>query len=250
MAATSPKRRIRSGPVWKQRRAEKASDRAATPNPEAMPRCPIPGCGKPTQAAAGRGHSAFHCRYHVQFRNRHGSAWKGTYTAAQLQPYRRAAEAFLAAQRAAPAVKGALSGLDLAIRFSGFTPTISEVRAGLPEAKAKAVWCRLRDASVPAQRVLVAHLAVSAAVEVDPIRPGGEPGEYRLVQIAKAVHRLASGYHKDYGPYGKSHAYSRSTGRMLRHLGRMIDAECGIVAERHLGEILELKGRLSAGVKP
>ena len=69
----------------------------ATPNDDALRTCAIFGCGRPPQARAGRGLSLTHCRYHVQKRNRHGSFWKGTYSATDLKDYRRAAERYLKA---------------------------------------------------------------------------------------------------------------------------------------------------------
>ena len=70
---------------------------AATPNDDALRTCAIFDCGRPPQARAGKGMSLYHCKWHIQKRNRHGSFWKGTYSAAQLKDYRRAAERYLKA---------------------------------------------------------------------------------------------------------------------------------------------------------
>jgi hypothetical protein len=37
------------------------------------------------------------------------------------------------------------------------------------------------------------------------------------------------------------HAYPRSSGRVLRHLGEMIEKECELVIDHHLSEVLALK---------
>ena len=106
-----------------------------------------------------------------------------------------------------------------------------------PKRKARAFFARLRAKEVPASRLLAIHLAVSGAVAEDPIGPGGEPDEYRLVQIAKAAHRTASGGNSG----GVSYRYARSTGLVLRHIGQALEEACGPVAEAHLAAILRLK---------
>jgi hypothetical protein len=37
------------------------------------------------------------------------------------------------------------------------------------------------------------------------------------------------------------HAYPRSAGRVLRHLGEMIEKECELVIDHHLSGVLALK---------
>lgn len=200
-------------------------------------RCAIPGCTSPTQASAGRGLSKTHCRIHVQHRNRHGSYWKGTYTAAHLTPYREAAEARLRTVVAEPEVAGAVYFIGVLLR-TGRRSDPGEWRSLPPADKAKAALVRLYDAGVPPLRILSRHMAVSAAILEDPLAPGGDPDEYRTVQIAKAVFRLASGHHRDYGPWGKLHVYPRSSGLVLRHLGRLIDEACRTATEMHLDAVL------------
>ena len=207
--------------------------------------CPIPGCGRPSQARAGKGFSLYHCRYHIQFRNRHGSFWKGTYRAAELRPYRRAAERYIRAHSADPWIATALASLRSLMDDAGPVERVVDVLHQLtPPQKARAALARLRRAKVPPERLLAIHLAVSGAVSEDPIRPGGPPDEYRLTQIAKAVHRQASGYHSVYGPGARYDRYPRSSGLALRHLGRMIEGCCEHVAAEHLKAILELKATL------
>jgi hypothetical protein len=54
---------------------------------ERLSLCAIPFCGRPVMRSVGIGHAEFHCRYHVQFKARHGSHWHPTYKASELQPY-------------------------------------------------------------------------------------------------------------------------------------------------------------------
>lgn len=209
---------------------------------EALPICPILGCGRPTQARAGRGLSLTHCRLHVQAKNRHGSYWKKTYSAAALRPYRRAAERFIKAHPHDIWIVAALDALRGLMANAGPVERMVDVNERLsPHAKARASLARLRRAEVPPVRLLVAYLAVAGALAEDPIRPGGEPGEYRRVQAAKAVFRLASGYHAVYGPNSRYDVYPRSAGLALRHLGQMLEDACEHVREEHLAAILERK---------
>jgi hypothetical protein len=211
--------------------------KAATPNDDALPLCPIPGCGRPPQARAGRGLSRFLCRYHVQHKNRHGSLWKGTYSAPELKPYRQAAESYLKAHADAPEIVAALSALHDLQYWAGPVQRMVDVLTMKPKDKARAFFARLRANEVPPSRLLAIHLAVTAAVAEDPVGPGGEPDEYRLVQIAKAAHRTASG--GDSG--GVYYRYARSTGLVLRHIGRALEEACAPVAAAHLAAILRLK---------
>ncbi len=214
--------------------------RVNNPDPEAMPRCAIFGCGRPTQAGGTKGLSPTHCRYHVQYKNRHGSFWKGTYSATELRPYRRAAESLIKANIGDAAVALALSALGSLLANAGPNERVVDViHSKSPERKAHAALARMRTKKVPPARLLAIDLAVSACVHEDPIRGGGD--EYRLVQIAKAAHRQASGYHAVYRPGSRYDRYPRSSGRALRSLGEMIDQCCDVAAAHHLSAILELK---------
>ena len=201
-------------------------------------KCALVGCGRLVQRSAGAGFSRTHCRYHVQFKNRHGSYWKGTYTAAHLAPYRKAVRKFLSAHPAQRA--GGLDSIWL-MCLGGNYMAVLAARSRSPDVKASAALARLRDIGVDRLRILEAYLAVCAAVEDDPAKPGSDTEEYRRVQAAKAVHRLASGEGRDYGEYGRSYRYSRSSGLMLRHLGEALDEACGTLARWSMAKILEEK---------
>ena len=226
-------------------RRKAALIRRATIPDETAYRCSIPGCGRPSQARAGRGLSLYHCRYHIQFKNRHGSFWKGTYRAVELLPYRRAAERYLKVHRDDFWIVAALKALRGLMDGAGPVERVSDVLEILtPPQKARAALARLRRRPIPPERLLAIHLAVTGAVREDPIGPGGPPNEYRLTQIAKAVHRLASGYDGYYGPRSAHEKYPRSAGLALRHLGSMLNECCEHVVREHLGGILALKTSL------
>lgn len=99
-------------------RAASFRRRISTPNDGAM-RCPLPGCGRPSQARAGKGASLYHCKIHVQRRARHGSFWLGTLKAAALRPYRHAAERWLKANAEHPDVVHSMEALRLLLDTAG-----------------------------------------------------------------------------------------------------------------------------------
>lgn len=98
-----------------------------------------------------------------------------------------------------------------------------------PEQRALAAWARLREAGVDSVKPLAAWLSIEAAIAAD-IQPERKR-EYKLVQAAKLVHRMASGTHKQWertSPNGQvkvveMHRYPHSRGRVLRHLGEQLE---------------------------
>lgn len=228
------------------KRGEDIRRRAA--NPEGFEaRCVIPGCGQPTMRAEGTGLAAFHCKRHVDHKARHGSHWHGTYKAAEIAPYRKAADAWLKANAEDISVVAALGALRHHLDSSGpFTPSTS-LRGLSARERARIAFVRLARAEIRPEAILAIHLAVSALIEEDP--GSHRVREFRLVQVAKAVHRLASGYHRRWefeGNDGKTrvtelHGYARSTGKVLRFIGEEIDRACEAVAADHVADVLALK---------
>ena len=105
-------------------------------------------------------------------------------------------------------------------------------------------FARLREAGIEPERLLAIHMAVGALIEDD--NGSHRVDEFRLVQTAKAVHRLASGTHRQWDfPMRDGttrplhfHAYPRSSGIVLRVIGREIDEICGGVAEAAVQEVI------------
>jgi hypothetical protein len=87
---------------------------------------------------------------------------------------------------------------------------------------------------VDPRRVVVAWLAVEMIIRVDP--QADRKSEFRWVQAAKLVHRMASGTHKRWGE-GASvkelHVYPRSRGRVLRHIGQAVEEACELLVAHH-----------------
>ncbi|OCC01702.1 hypothetical protein BA190_27460 [Labrys sp. WJW] len=226
----------KSAAKWQRDRA-KVKAKAARVDPYAFPHCAIPGCGKPTQALQGKGFSASHCRYHIQWNARHGSFWKGTYRASELLPYKKAAERYLRDHRADKGVQEALVSVATMYRRAGSVERIVDVLVMKPADKAKAAIARLRAAEVAPERLLAIYLTIAAAIAEDPVGPGGEPRVYLRTQVGKAAHRLASGYHTDYG----YHRYPRSSGLALRHIGGMVEKACEWLPDNCVQAVLDLK---------
>lgn len=219
-------------------------------------RCSIPdpvtgrACGRPTMRAAGVGLASHFCRRHVEHRARHGSHWHGTYSAAQLKPYQAAATSYL--RLWAPNdrfIGAAIDAIRTKLAEAGEVEIATRLRGLSADKRAKIALARLRVAGVPAERIVSIVLAVSALIQEDPA--SHRTKEFRTVQICKAVHRLASGTHKVWeledhqGRKGRTefHAYPRSSGRVLRMMGRMLEEPCEWVVEKHLAAVLAHKTR-------
>ncbi len=141
----------------------------------------------------------------------------------------------------------ALAWLDTLLSTAGKVVPATNLRGMRPAERARVALARLRDAGVKPERLLAIHLAISALTKEDPMTPGDRG--FRMVQVAKVSHRLASGFHQTWDfplPDGSTrpyslHAYPRSAGRVLRYLGAMIERCCEHVAKDHLSEVLTLK---------
>lgn len=224
-------------------------------------RCTVPdpasgrACGRPTMRAAGIGLATHFCRAHVEHRARHGSHWHGTYGAAKLKPYLSAATSYLRLRAPNDAfITAAINAVRATLTEAGPVEIATRLK-GLSAAKrAKIALARLRVASVPPERIVSIVLAVSALIEDDP--KSHRTREFRRVQIAKAVHRLASGTGwVTYDAYGREYpsrkrVYPKSTGQVLRLMGRLLETPCEFVLERHLPGVLAYKQRYGRRPKP
>ena len=198
--------------------------------------------------SAKQGLAPYHCRYHVEHRARHGSHWHKSYRATELKPYLAAASDWIEEHRDEHWVAAALTSLTALMDDAGRAETANNIRGLSPQRRAKIALARLREADIKPERLLGIHLAVYALIEEDP--GSHNVREFRVVQVAKAAHRLASGYHQTWDDIplegGKTgrweiHRYPRSSGRVLRHLGKMIEDECEHVTDRYRKDVLALK---------
>ncbi len=210
--------------------------------------CTIPGCRQPTMKAAGIGLAAFHCRKHVEHKARHGSHWHRTYSAAELKPYLAAATSYVRPRMESDKyVRPAIASIRSILEAAGPTEIATRLRGMSAQKRARIALARLRVAGIKPERFIIIALAISALIEEDP--GSHRTKEFRIVQIAKALHRLASGTHKTW-PYHDAqgrprqtemHAFPRSSGQVLRLLGRAVNEQCECVIEKHLPGVLALK---------
>ncbi len=183
--------------------------------------CSIPGCQRPTQQAAGNGHSHRYCKHHVEFHRRHGSYWFKSLSATELKPFRQAARRWMRAHQADRRVMQSLGSIDALLAESGRPENAYSLRGKDAVSRARIALARLRDAGVATTTILERLIAVTACCEAKGIDE--RQREYRHVQLAKSVHRLASGTHKTTSGFPLPEKYPRSEGRVLRHLGQWLD---------------------------
>lgn len=214
----------------RQKRKADVKARASTPS-HMFTRCRVIGCGKPARAGTQEGLDTRFCRSHADHYSRHGSPYKASYSAKKLTPYRKAASVWLIDNASNHLVLNAAGRVKALYASAGPHVEAFRLRGLPPEARARAAWARLRKANVAPQCVLEAWIAVELVIRADP-HPETK-SEFRRVQAAKLVHRMASGTHKSWGdgPNRKElHVYPRSRGSVLRHLGAQIETACEILA--------------------
>ncbi|TBZ96889.1 hypothetical protein E0H56_04400 [Rhizobium leguminosarum bv. viciae] len=214
----------------------------------ATQRCAIPGCKLLAESSAGTGLAQFHCRYHVQHKARHGSHWHATYKASELRPYVLSAHRWIQEHRQDPAYRGAYWELEYLLAGAGRVDAAMNLRGQSAEYRARIAFARLRAAEVPARRLVAIYLGVSALIEDD--WKSHNVREFRIVQAAKAVHRLASGTHRKWDfwdpltggtrPY-QIHAYPRSSGHVLRKIGEALEKACADLARAVAPEVIALR---------
>jgi hypothetical protein len=109
-----------------------------------------------------------------------------------------------------------------------------------PRERAWKAWARLRKHRVDPRKVVAAWLAVELAVAADP--PNANTREFKRVQAAKLVHRLASGTHKRWPdrPSGPTelHVYPASRGQVLRYIGKDLEQATELLAEFAMQDLL------------
>ncbi|MGO7307000.1 hypothetical protein ACCS91_24240 [Rhizobium ruizarguesonis] len=197
--------------------------------------CRVMGCGKPSRAATEDGLDTFFCRSHADHYSRHGSPYKRSYAAREIAPHRKSARAWLEANEDDMWVANAIQRVQTLYANAG--PHVEAFRLnGLsPQERAKAAWARLRKANVDPRLVVATCLAVELTILGDP-QPATKP-EFRWVQMAKQVHKMASGTHKRWpnaiGGPKELHVYPRSRGQVLRHLGADLEKTIELLIAHH-----------------
>lgn len=198
--------------------------------------------------AAGTGFAAFHCGKHVEHKARHGSHWHGTYRAAELKPYLAAATSYVRIRDTTDShIMASIAAVKATMEGAGPTELATRLRGMPATKKARIAVARLRVAGIKPERIVSIILGVRALIEEDP--GSHRVNEFRTVQAMKAIHRLASGTHK-YWPIEDAdgrhqtiemHAFPKSTGRVLRLMGRLLEEPCELTIDKHLSGVLAFK---------
>lgn len=231
---------------WKRtkRRKDEVRRRAAEPS-HMFKMCRVIGCRKPARAGTQDGLDTRFCRSHADHRARHGSPYKRSFTAAEINPYRRAAVEWLLAHEDDRWVRNAIDRIEGLYRNGGQHEDAFRLRGLPPEERARKAWARLRHHKVAPLLSVSAWLAVEMAIVNDP--QAVDTKEFKRIQAAKIVHRLASGTHKRWegGPGGarELHVYPASRGQVLRHIGDDLERAVELLCDHHLEKIqAEIKG--------
>jgi hypothetical protein len=215
----------------RQRRIAKLHERIAGPQ-DAYERCRAYPCTHRTTADRGEGLNRLYCRKHIEFYRRHGSYLKRSYSAGELRPYRVKALAWLQAHCDDQSVRLAVAGVQRLYRAAGAPIEAFRLTGMTPTERARAMWAQLRVRAVDPTEVIAAWMAVDTRLQDDPQPDRHE--EFRLVQVAKLVHRMAGGTHKRWErerPNGsievtELHKHPVSRGTVLRVLGRAVAEAC------------------------
>ena len=180
---------------WKtrQRRKEEVKQRASTPD-HMDNYCRVVGCPNPARAGTDDGLDRRFCRRHHDHYQRHGSPYKESYSAQQIAPYRETVMRWLKANANDLHVKNAIERVGNLYGRAGPVVEAFRLRGLNPRERAWAAWARLRRAEIDPRRPVAAWLAIELAIAHDK-QPEGTT-EYKRVQAAKLVHRMASGTHK------------------------------------------------------
>lgn len=216
--------------------------------------CRVIGCGKPARAGTSDGLDMKYCRAHAEHLQRHGSLHKRSYTAKELNPYRQAALAWLLDNEHEFWVKSTIQRMLSLYQQAGPHVEAFRLRGLRPKERAMAALARLRKHAIDPRLVIAAWLAVEMIIRDDP--QADRKPEFKRVQVAKVVHRMASGSHKrwereiqDQGRPGgfprvvveEMHVYPRSRGRVLRHLGEALESVLELLTHHHLDAIHAFK---------
>lgn len=221
------------------RNAEIKRRSSAPLEPGVSRRCNVLGCSRLSQRASGTGLSETHCKYHVEFHRRHGSYWRRSFLKDQLEPYRQAATKWVSARQGQPNVVRVVRHLQQLIDNSGRRYSAYDVRWLDPDQRANAVLANLREEGKTGEQLLIIVLTIHAAVSE--LGPRGDR-EFRHVQIAKLMHRLASGTHRTTSGFRIPSKYPRPEGVFMRTLGRRVEDVAAIAfTPEDIQEVIQLR---------
>jgi len=217
------------------RRIDNLKQRIARPD-EPFARCSMYTCQNPTTAHARKGLNRLYCRKHIEFFGRHGSYVKSSYGAGELRPYRLRAMQWLRQHRETADVDQAVESVLRLYRLGGRPVEAFRLAGMTPTERAKAIWAKLRKEKVDPLEVLAAWMSVDMCLR-DDLQPDRHE-EYRHVQVAKLIHRMAGGTHKRWEreradgsvEVTQLHRHPVSRGLVLRIVGAALAEACRSLA--------------------
>ncbi|MCA0029246.1 hypothetical protein [Mesorhizobium sp. B263B2A] len=228
---------------WTAKRERKAEVKGRANEPSAMfSRCRVLGCSRPARAGTGDGLDTRFCRSHADHYARHGSPYRASYGAREINPYRATALAWLELNQSDNYVANAVDRVATLMRTAGPHVEAFRLRGLAPQERAKAAWARLRKAGIDPRRVVAAWLAVEMIIRDDP--KAERKAEFKQVQAAKLVHRMASGTHKRWGEGPAAtelHVYPRPRGRVLRHIGEALEQATELLIQHRATSLPQAK---------
>lgn len=243
----------------KRQRRDQVKARAKQPN-HVHSYCRVIGCRFPARSGTSDGLDTKWCRRHADRLQRHGSPTKGSYPAAILNPLRRAAIEWLMENPNDPWALSAVKAVRGLYGRAGPHVEAFRLRGLTPEQRAKAAWARLRKDEVDPRLPVAAWMAVEMAIRAD-LQPDLKP-EFKRVQAAKLVHRMASGSHRRWGTgqvvlgakdkgtlrvSNELHVFPKSRGRVLRWIGADLEKAVELLIDHRL-EVIDafIKERMKA----
>ncbi|MER8491116.1 hypothetical protein NKI51_17325 [Mesorhizobium australicum] len=150
--------------------------------------------------------------------------------------------AWLEAHKDDTYVRNAVDRVVTLLQTSGPHVEAFRLRGLSPQDRAKAAWARLRKAGVDPRRVVAAWLAIEMIIRDDP--QAERKTEFKRVQAAKLIHKMASGTHKRWGEGAnvkELHVYPRSRGRVLWHIGEALEQATELLIQHRASSLPKAK---------
>lgn len=145
---------------WKRRVARKAEVKGRAQEPSHMFKmCRVVGCKNTARAGTGDGLDTRFCRSHADHHARHGSPYRSSFKASEINPYRRAALEWLLNNEVDKVVANAVQRVRSLYERAGPHVEAFRLRGLSPANRAKAAWARLRHHGVDPRMVVAASLA-------------------------------------------------------------------------------------------
>ncbi len=232
-----------SVPISRDRRKPDLRNRLKDTRDDGRRRCWVFGCPNAPGNVSGDGLGRF-CRRHLEHHRRHGDPEKPSYKATEVNPYRLSAASWLKVSADHRHVKLALNKVESLMSNAGRNVDVRELKGALPTVKANAMWARLREQAVAPEKVLAAIIgtAMCNASDRDPRKK-----EYRQVQIAKVLSRMAGGETKRWPTHYTDPTlpkekviswYVASEGLVLREAGKKAEDAADYLIHDHMEALL------------